>query len=91
MMQAHLLTADLHGAMMAGKHFHSSFLQLEMLPNGLVVCFFIPWTTEWLHVVCVFKLLRKGLLMWQWLSQRVRVTGGRMASWSEKLRTHLAS
>ncbi len=41
-MQARLLTADLHGAMIAGKHFHSSLLQLEMLPNGLVVYFFIP-------------------------------------------------
>jgi hypothetical protein len=34
MMQARLLTADLHGAMIAGKHFHSSLLQLEMLPKG---------------------------------------------------------
>jgi hypothetical protein len=51
MMQARLLTADLHGAMIGGKHFHSSLLQLEILPNGLVVCFFIPGTTEWLHVV----------------------------------------
>jgi hypothetical protein len=84
-MQARLLTADLHGAMIAGKHFHSSLLQLEMLPNGLVECFFIPGTTEWLHVVSL------SLLMWQWLSQRVRATWGRMASWSEKLRTHLAS
>jgi hypothetical protein len=51
MMQARLLTADLHGVMIAGKHFHSSLLQLEMLPNGLVACFFIPGPTEWLHVV----------------------------------------